>query len=140
MNYELVTEICLMAGIGFALLAGVLFFAFEVPALVKGMRRRAGDGKAKEAVRELQVPGEPYAGAEETMRLGGEDSSEGLRFDGDESAETLRLGSDEMAAGGSQTACEMTVWLEENNSGQADDVKAGPLEYGDAEFGRRNET
>ena len=140
MNYELVTEICLVAGIGFALLAGVLFFAFEVPALVKGMKRRARREKSPEAVRELQVPGEAYAGAEETMRLGGEDSSEVLRFDGDESAETLRPGSDEMAAGGSQTACEMTVWLEEKNSGQADDVKAGSLEYGDVELGRRDET
>jgi hypothetical protein len=118
MNYELVTEICLVAGIGFALLAGVLFFAFEVPALVKGMRRRAGDGKPRDAVRELQVPGEAYAGAEETMRLGG----------------------DETAAGDSQAAYEMTVWLEEKNGGQADDVKAGPLEYGDAELGRRDET
>ncbi len=129
MNYELVTEICLVAGIGFALLAGVLFFAFEVPALVKGMRRRAGDGKPRDAVRELQVPGEAYAGAEETMRLGKEDSSE-----------TLRLGGDETAAGGSQAAYEMTVWLEEKNSGQADDVKAGFLEYGDVELGRRDET
>ena len=140
MNYELVTEICLVAGIGFALLTGVLFFAFEVPALVKGMRRRAGDGKPRDAVRELQVPGEAYAGAEETLRLGGEEPSEDLRFGGDESSETLRLGGDETAAGGSQAAYEMTVWLEEKNSGQADDVKAGSLEYGDVELGRRDET
>ena len=140
MNYELVTEICLVAGIGFALLAGVLFFAFEVPALAKGMRRRARSEKPRDAVRELQVPGEAYAGAEETLRLGGEEPFEDLRFGGDDSAETLRLGSDEMAAGGSRAACEMTVWLEEKNGGQADDVKAGSLEYGDVELGRRNET
>ena len=140
MNYELVTEICLVAGIGFALLAGVLFFAFEVPALVKGMRRRAGDGKPRDAVRELQVPGEAYAGAEETMRLGGEEPSEDLRFDGDESAETLRLGRDETAAGGSQTACEMTVWLVEKNGGQADGVKIESSESGEAGQGRREET
>ena len=119
MNYELVTEICLVAGIGFALLAGVLFFVFEVPALVKGMRSRVRRGKTRETMRELQLPGEAYAGAEETVRMDGEeilgsgehDPSESVRLDGKE-----KIG------------------------GQADAVKAEPSGYGDVIQGRRDET
>ena len=119
MNYELVTEICLVAGIGFALLAGVLFFAFEVPDLVKGMRSRVRRGKTRETVRELQVPGEAYAGAEETVRM---DDEEILGSGEDDLPESVRLDGEKKIAG------------------QADDVKAEPSGYGDVRQGRRDET
>ena len=88
MNYELVTGICLAVGIGCLLLAGVLFFALEVPMLVREMRGRRKPGR-KEAAGALEAPEDVFAESGETVKLDGE--------------ETMRMAEENMLSGAEKT-------------------------------------
>lgn len=69
MNYELVTEISLVAGIGFSLLAGVLFFSLEVTSLLRELGGSSERSGSRDPVRDLPEAVDLPAEATETMFL-----------------------------------------------------------------------
>ncbi len=76
MNYEAVTEIGLLAGMGFSFLAVLLYFALEIPALLREMRGLKGERAAKTSVEGSANAGERFPGTTETILLGGIEAAE----------------------------------------------------------------
>ncbi len=70
MNYETVTEIGLLAGLGFSFLAVLLFFALEIPALLREMRGLKGNKAAGEPAGGRSNAGGDFPEAAGTMLLG----------------------------------------------------------------------